>query len=326
MAELLNGVKVTGTLVPTDPNDEYPVTIEDWHKGGYRAVETEDNMRSIPAALLKNGMLIYIITNKKTYRYLNNDFIDETNSNVDLSEFYTKNEAEIKFATKEDLSSLNTGEPGPQGEIGPQGPQGETGPQGEKGEKGDKGDKGDPGDKGEPGLPGEKGEKGDPGQDGITPDISNVVTINSDQEITGNKQFSTIPKAPGTPTEDSDVLNKKYGDDTYVKKADISNAVRFRDAIDNYDDINNIENPQGGDLVILAAENESEEHPNGSYFYNDSTKKWRYAGRTNIDINMIKSVLPFNVKSDEKCNYTTEEYDAMTTEQKNNGKIYIIQD
>jgi hypothetical protein len=113
---------------------------------------------------------------------------DIGNVEVDLSDYYTKQDTDKLLEEKLSTSVLNNaidqallqakesgefkgekgdrGEKGEQGERGEQGPQGLQGIQGEKGANGAKGDKGDKGDKGEQGPQGEKGEKGEDGQNG----------------------------------------------------------------------------------------------------------------------------------------------------------------
>lgn len=72
-------------------------------------------------------------------------------SAVDLSDYFTKEEANAKFATKEEIPStaglateqyVNEAVAGIELTPGPQGLKGETGPAGPRGEKGDKGDPG----------------------------------------------------------------------------------------------------------------------------------------------------------------------------------------
>lgn len=113
------------------------------------------------------------------------------------------------------------GAQGPEGPIGPQGPQGipgqdgEQGPIGPKGDQGDVGPQGPQGIQGETGPQGEQGPAGKDGKDGLTTsitvngntyeqvegnitipdyptssDFDNLVTIDTDQTITGNKKFT----------------------------------------------------------------------------------------------------------------------------------------
>lgn len=114
---------------------------------------------------------------------------DSGNVEVDLSDYYTKQDTDNLLNEKLSTSELDNaidkallqakesgefkgekgdrGEKGEQGERGEQGPQGLQGIQGEKGANGAKGDKGDKGDKGEQGIQGVAGKDGANGQNGL---------------------------------------------------------------------------------------------------------------------------------------------------------------
>ena len=83
----------------------------------------------------------------------------ENNSNVDTSQ----------FATKQELQNiaLTPGPKGDKGEAGERGPQGDTGPRGADGLQGPQGLQGIQGERGQDGQPGPKGERGEQGPAGL---------------------------------------------------------------------------------------------------------------------------------------------------------------
>lgn len=89
------------------------------------------------------------------------------------------------------------GSTGPQGVTGPQGTQGNTGPQGFQGFQGPQGQLGPQGSQGPQGLQGPQGFQGTQGNQGFqgpqgsTADLSNYVTLSTDQSVTGAKTFTT---------------------------------------------------------------------------------------------------------------------------------------
>ncbi|HEG8097786.1 TPA: hypothetical protein SFZ43_000088 [Campylobacter jejuni] len=74
MAKIVGGVPVAGVICPTDDQDVYAATSEEWHRGGFRSVATPDEMNKITQDRRKEGMLVYVLSEKKTYRYLDGAF------------------------------------------------------------------------------------------------------------------------------------------------------------------------------------------------------------------------------------------------------------
>jgi hypothetical protein len=88
----------------------------------------------------------------------------ETKSNIDTSQFATKQE--LQNVTLTPGPKGDKGENGERGPIGPQGPQGDTGPRGADGLQGPIGPQGLQGERGQDGQRGERGEQGPIGQTG----------------------------------------------------------------------------------------------------------------------------------------------------------------
>lgn len=99
---LINGsVPVTGFIAPTDDRDDFAVTKEEYHQGGYRTVQTLDEMNSIPLPRRKEGMLVNCLEDGKCYKLENNNFVEFSfgGSNANLGNYYTKNETYNKEET-----------------------------------------------------------------------------------------------------------------------------------------------------------------------------------------------------------------------------------
>lgn len=75
MAEI-KGTNVASKIVPYTDSDEYATHDEEYGRGGYRTVNTVDEMNAIPADRRKEGMLVYV-KNDKYYRLnSSNEFVD----------------------------------------------------------------------------------------------------------------------------------------------------------------------------------------------------------------------------------------------------------
>jgi hypothetical protein len=62
------GVPVTGTIVPTDSTDTYPVTDGTYGLGGYREVADLPARDAIPAQRRRAGMVVYVQAAGLAYR------------------------------------------------------------------------------------------------------------------------------------------------------------------------------------------------------------------------------------------------------------------
>lgn len=73
MSEALKGTNVASPIVPFTTDDTYATHEAKYGKGGYRTVETKQDLLSIPEARLEEGMLAYVINDEEnvhTYQYL----------------------------------------------------------------------------------------------------------------------------------------------------------------------------------------------------------------------------------------------------------------
>ena len=170
---------------------------------------------------------------------------------------------------------------GPKGDKGDQGVQGPKGDKGDQGIQGSKGDQGIQGLKGDQGIQGPKGDKGDQGPPG--PSGSSSFSVTNDLNMNDHKKTNLASPVSGNdavnrgwiesnyetrqdilggfrmsgplvmdntyisvsraPTQDGDVTNKKYVDDTFFKKGeslDLGNnrITLLGDPVDNKDAVN----------------------------------------------------------------------------------------
>ena len=149
-------------------------------------------------------------------------------------------------------------------------------------------------------------------------DVSHFVTDNTPQDITAKKTYTVLPETNVVPTTDNQLVNFKFVNDTFAKKADLTQAIHFRGVLANHSDLTALTNMAAGDMYIVQAPTEKQ----GSYIYNGTI--WEYAGKEIIDRQAIVDALPFNIKADGTIYYTKAEYDALTANEKSNGRMYII--
>ncbi len=72
MSKIIGGVPVAGFISPTDSNDDYFVTTEEYNRGGYRSVLTTQELNDIPIGRCKAGMLVNVIEENKIFMLKNN--------------------------------------------------------------------------------------------------------------------------------------------------------------------------------------------------------------------------------------------------------------
>ena len=77
MSETLYGINVSATIRPFTTADTFPTHEAIFGKGGYRTVDAESDLTSIPLERLEEGMLVYTKSSNKIYKY-----IGDTSSNV----------------------------------------------------------------------------------------------------------------------------------------------------------------------------------------------------------------------------------------------------
>lgn len=115
MATLPGSVPVAGYMGPTDSEDTYAVTKEEYHQGGYRSVSTVVEMNKIPEPRRKEGMLVYVLQDEtndnqpRTYRYTNSKFVvDEVKVDGFVTiEDLSKAKAELETSIKENKEDLD---------------------------------------------------------------------------------------------------------------------------------------------------------------------------------------------------------------------------
>lgn len=91
MAKIQGGVPVAGFMSPTDDQDVYAVTKEEYNQGGYRSVATVDEMNAITSERRKEGMLVNVINENKIYQLVNDVFkVTSIGEVLDYSDFISK--------------------------------------------------------------------------------------------------------------------------------------------------------------------------------------------------------------------------------------------
>ena len=68
MGEKIKGTNVAAAIVPFTTDDSYATHDAKYGKGGYRTVETEEELNSIPEARKAEGMLVFVVENKRLYQ------------------------------------------------------------------------------------------------------------------------------------------------------------------------------------------------------------------------------------------------------------------
>ena len=64
----INGTNITAPVAPFTTDDIYPTHYAEYGKGGYRTVETVDDLNNIPAERKEEGMLVYVKSDSKIYK------------------------------------------------------------------------------------------------------------------------------------------------------------------------------------------------------------------------------------------------------------------
>ena len=108
MAEKILGTNLAGPIVPFTTDDKYPTHYAQYGKGGFRCVETESDLESIPVMRREVGMLVYVISSKYAYQWNGNKYSD-WRKNWDKSKIgggVEKIEGFIDDLTKEDNPDL----------------------------------------------------------------------------------------------------------------------------------------------------------------------------------------------------------------------------
>lgn len=79
------GIKINSSIVPNSSLDTYPTHLEEYGQGGYRSVDTLEDLISIPEERKKEGMLVYVKSEGKEFRLVNNENVlvfDDANAEL----------------------------------------------------------------------------------------------------------------------------------------------------------------------------------------------------------------------------------------------------
>lgn len=95
----LPGTQVSAPIVPSSLNDSYPTHYSIYGKGGYKEVQSINNMNSIPKDRLTNGTLVYVELEDTIYKY---------NEQLNQFEHFLSTKDISNFATKDLLTKLAT--------------------------------------------------------------------------------------------------------------------------------------------------------------------------------------------------------------------------
>ena len=95
----LPGTQVSAPIVPSSLNDSYPTHYSIYGKGGYKEVQSLDDMNSIPKDRLNNGSLVYVELEDTIYKY---------NEQLNQFEHFLSTKDISNFATKDLLTKLAT--------------------------------------------------------------------------------------------------------------------------------------------------------------------------------------------------------------------------
>lgn len=154
-------------------------------------------------------------------------------------------------------------------------------------------------------------------------DLSNYVTLDTAQTLTGLKTFNELPISTSTPNNNSQLVTKAYTDDTYIKRTDYQQAIVYKGLKDSAAAVEAVPTKNSGDLYIVK--NPTTPAENGIYIYNGASFDVDTSGSL-INEDMIKGLMPINFKDDGSITYTATEYTALGAAEKTNGKLYFIVD
>ena len=70
----ISGTNLVAPVVPFTTDDKYPTHYAKYGHGGWRTVNTLNDLNNIPSQLREEGMAVYCIEDKKTYIYVNSSW------------------------------------------------------------------------------------------------------------------------------------------------------------------------------------------------------------------------------------------------------------
>lgn len=107
MSNLL-GTSVADPIVPFTSDDKYPTHYAEYGKGGFRSVQTYEDLSEIPQQRLEEGMLVYVISEKLAYQWVDGKWvkskigggIEKVNSLEDIPDDYNE-EGNIVYSAQD---------------------------------------------------------------------------------------------------------------------------------------------------------------------------------------------------------------------------------
>ena len=116
----ISGVNVAGGITPYTAEDTYPSHYAKYGHGGYRTVESETELNSIPDERKEEGMVVYVSDEKISYKYNSSTKKFEKlslNKYVDLSSYYKKTETYSKTEVNKLLKTIDLSSYYTKGEV-----------------------------------------------------------------------------------------------------------------------------------------------------------------------------------------------------------------
>lgn len=116
----ISGVNVAGGITPYTTDDTYPSHYAKYGHGGYRTVDTKDELSTIPDERKEEGMVVYVSSEKISYKYNSSTEKFEKlslNKYVDLSSYYEKTETYSKTEVNKLLKTIDLSSYYTKGEV-----------------------------------------------------------------------------------------------------------------------------------------------------------------------------------------------------------------
>ncbi len=102
----LYGTNVSATIKPFTDADNFPTHEAIYGKGGYRSVDSIDDLTSIPLERLEEGMLAYTKDTDKIYKYVGDTTTNEFSDWIELTFSGGSGEPNMVEITYNNLVSL----------------------------------------------------------------------------------------------------------------------------------------------------------------------------------------------------------------------------
>lgn len=80
MSDIEKSLNISAPITPYSTSDKYPTHLSIFGKGGLKSVQNLQERNNIPEERREEGMMVYVVNNKKVYGLLNgitnNDWVD----------------------------------------------------------------------------------------------------------------------------------------------------------------------------------------------------------------------------------------------------------